>query len=152
MTRIGVISDTHGLIRPKALELFAGTDQIIHAGDVGDPGILDALRAIAPVTAVRGNVDLAEWASVLKGAELVQVGVVRIYVIHDLSKLNLVPGALGIRVVISGHSHRPDIRATGSVMYLNPGSAGPRRFNLPLSCALLEITGDQVQAKLLPLD
>lgn len=152
MTRIGIISDTHGLLRSHVPELFAGADQIIHAGDIGDPSILDALREIAPVTAVRGNVDVADWANSLREIELVQVGTIRLYVIHDLSRLNVVSGALGIRVVVHGHSHRPAIRDTGDVMYLNPGSAGPRRFSLAISCAMLEINGDQVQAKILSLE
>lgn len=151
MTQIGVISDTHGLLRPQVLTIFAGVDQIIHAGDIGEPSVLDALRAIAPVTAVRGNVDVADWASSLREAELVQVGAVRVYVLHDLSKLNVVPSVLGIHVVVYGHSHRSEVRETERVKYLNPGSAGPRRFSLPISCAMLKITGDKVEARLITL-
>ncbi len=152
MIRVGVISDTHGLIRLRVLELFRGVDHIIHAGDIGDPSVLEALRAIAPVTAVRGNVDVAEWAKTLKETVLIQFGNVPIYVIHDLSRLDLVPDAAGIRVVINGHSHRAANRQTGDVLYLNPGSAGPRRFELALSCAMLEIDGDQVEAKILSVE
>jgi putative phosphoesterase len=141
---IGVISDTHGLLRPEALQALAGSSLIIHAGDVGDPGILDALRKIAPVAAVRGNIDkgdaLPEFLRVEHGGAL-------IYVLHDVNQLDLDPAAAGLQVVISGHSHKPSIRKNGGVLYLNPGSAGPRRFTLPITVARLHVAGKQVEAE-----
>jgi hypothetical protein len=131
-TYIGVISDTHGLLRPEVLEVLRGSQQIIHAGDVGAPEILDALRAIAPVTAVRGNVDKGAWARKLPETEIATLGGVSIYVLHDLAQLDLKPEAAGFHVVISGHSHVPKQEKRGGVLYFNPGSAGPKRFKLPV--------------------
>ncbi len=150
--RVGLISDTHGLLRPEAVRALRGSDLIIHAGDIGEEEVLATLRRIAPVTAVRGNVDLEAWAEGLPRAETVQVGQVLVHVIHDLDALDLAPEAAGIRVVVSGHSHRPSIRERKGVLFVNPGSAGPRRFDLPVSLALLEVQGAAVQVETVALD
>jgi putative phosphoesterase len=144
---IGVISDTHGLMRPEALQALAGSQLIIHAGDVGDPGILDALRTIAPVVAVRGNVDKGALASALPEYELIEESEVSIYVLHDVKQLDLDPAAAGINAVISGHSHKPSIHTAGGVLYLNPGSAGPRRFKLPITIALMHLNDKELAAE-----
>ncbi len=149
--RLGVISDTHGLLRPEAVAALRGSDRIIHAGDVGAPGILDALSRLAPVIAVRGNIDLADWAAPLPVAATLELGGVRIHVVHDLADLDLDPLAAGIDVVVSGHSHRPGLRRQGRVLFLNPGSAGRRRFALPVSLARLRIFGGEVSANLIEL-
>ena len=145
---IGVISDTHGLMRPEALRALAGSQLIIHAGDVGDPEILEALRTIAPVVAVRGNIDTA---SALAETELIEKEERSIYILHDVNQLDLDPGAAGIDAVISGHSHKPSIRTAGGVLYLNPGSAGPRRFKLPITVARLHLSADQLEAECIDL-
>ena len=136
---VGVISDTHGLLRPEAVEALRGVAWIIHAGDVGKESVLTQLAAVAPVVAIRGNVDRGEWAERLPPTETLQVGDGLLQVIHDVNDLDLSPHAASIRVVISGHSHQPSIREQGGVLYLNPGSAGPRRFKLPVSVARLEV-------------
>jgi uncharacterized protein len=136
--RIGIISDTHGLLRPEAERALKGVNHIIHAGDIGRPEIIEALRRIAPVTAIRGNVDSGEWAREYPDTQLVRLAGKSIYVLHDLKTLNADPGA-GVDVIISGHSHVPKIDTVGGVLYLNPGSAGPRRFKLPITLATLEI-------------
>lgn len=151
MPLLGVISDTHGLLRPEAVAALAGVDLILHAGDVGAAHVLDALRAVAPVVAVRGNVDTGAWAASLPLTEVVAVDAVDIYMLHDLKQLDLNPAAAGFRVVISGHSHRPVIEEQQGVLYLNPGSAGPRRFNLPICLAHLTIQGGQAHADLIDL-
>jgi putative phosphoesterase len=145
--RLGVISDTHGLIRPEALELLAGCELIIHAGDIGKPDVLAELQAIAPVVAVRGNNDKGEWAKNLPETEVVEFAGLYLYVLHDLHELDLDPAAAGFRVVISGHSHRPEISHREEVLYLNPGSAGPRRFKLPNSLAFLEVVEGEPTAR-----
>ena len=145
---IGVISDTHGLLRPQAVEVLRGSDRILHAGDVGAPEILEALKQIAPVTAIRGNVDTAPWASILPLTEVVEISGTSIYMLHDLAQLDLKPEAAGFRVVIYGHSHKPKIEEKNGVLYFNPGSAGPRRFSLPVSVGKLTITGGKVCAEL----
>lgn len=137
--RIGVISDTHGLLRPEAERGLKGADHIIHAGDIGRPEIVDALRRIAPITAIRGNVDTGGWAREYPDTKLVRLAGKSIYVLHDLKTLKADPGS-GIDVIVAGHSHLPKIDAVGGVLYLNPGSAGPRRFKLPITLATLEIT------------
>lgn len=137
MIRIGVVSDTHGLLRPEVLDRLRGVSRIVHAGDVGDPGILDRLAAVAPVRAVRGNVDRGGWAETLPWTEVVDVDGVMLYVLHDLAELDLEPAASGFAAVVHGHSHRPSIETRRGVLYLNPGSAGPRRFRLPVSLAIL---------------
>ena len=151
--RIGLISDTHGLLRPEAVAALHGSDRIVHAGDIGDPGILDALATIAPVVAVRGNNDRAAWAARLPNIARVNVAGVRLLVIHDLAQLDRDPVAPGvIDVVVAGHSHRPAIERRDGVLYVNPGSAGPRRFRLPVAVALLEIAGARVEATGIELD
>lgn len=136
---IGLISDTHGLLRPEAVRALAGSDLIIHAGDVGAPEILDALRAVAPVVVVRGNVDTAAWASGLPATAVAEVGGTLIYVLHDLDELDLDPAAAGFGVVVSGHSHKPASKERGGVLFVNPGSAGRRRFKLPVTVARLDL-------------
>jgi putative phosphoesterase len=136
---IGVISDTHGLLRPEAVAALQGSEVIIHAGDVGKPEILDQLRLIAPVVAVRGNIDTGAWASELPLTAVVEGRSARIYVLHDVHQLDLDPAAAGFQIVISGHSHQPDRSERSGVLYLNPGSAGPRRFRLPVTVARLRL-------------
>jgi len=148
---LGVISDTHGLLRPEAVEVLRGSDRILHAGDVGAPEILEALAKIAPVTAVRGNVDTQPWTHALAETEVVDTGEFLIYILHDLGKLDLKPEAAGFRVVVYGHSHQPKIQEKNGVMYFNPGSAGPRRFRLPVSVGKLTIEGGKVRAELIEL-
>lgn len=147
MFRIGIISDTHGLLRPEAERGLTGVDHIIHAGDIGRPEIVDALRRIAPVTAVRGNVDSGAWARDYPDTNLVRLAGKSIYVLHDLKTLKADPGA-GIDVIVSGHSHVPKIDTVGGVLYLNPGSAGPRRFKLPIALATLELTPDGMRPEI----
>ena len=149
--RIGVLSDTHGLLRPEAIAELGGAELIVHAGDVGDPSILERLGDIAPVRAVRGNVDTAPWARALPEAEVVEVPGALVYVLHDLSALDLDPRAAGFAAVVYGHSHRPSIESRGGVLYLNPGSAGPRRFRLPVSLAWLVVEPRDVRARLVEL-
>jgi uncharacterized protein len=134
---IGLISDTHGLLRPQALRALEGSETIVHAGDVGDPKILEALKTIAPVFAVRGNVDTQPWARALPETEVVQIDGGTIYVLHDVHALDLDPVAAGFQMIVSGHSHQPGHAEKGGVLYVNPGSAGPRRFNLPVTVARL---------------
>ena len=136
---LGIISDTHGLLRPEVLAALRGANFIIHAGDVGDPAILDQLKIIAPVFAVRGNVDTAPWTSVLPLTEVVQLDNVSIYVLHNLEQLDLDPAASGFQIVVSGHTHRPGSHWHDGVLYINPGSAGPRRFSLPITLARLDL-------------
>ncbi|MBT1510109.1 YfcE family phosphodiesterase [Bradyrhizobium sp. SRL28] len=138
--RIGIVSDTHGLLRPEAEEGLAGVAHIIHAGDIGRADVLVRLRRIAPVTAIRGNIDTADWAKHYPDTQAVQLGERSFYVLHDLQELRIDPAVCGIDVVVSGHSHRPRIQTIDDVLYLNPGSAGPRRFKLPVTLATLEIT------------
>ena len=144
---IGSISDTHGLLRPEAIEALRGSDHIIHAGDVGDPGILDELREIAPVTAVRGNVDGGVWARNLPQTNVLQVEGCTIYVLHILDQLDLKPEAAGFSAVIYGHSHRPHIETKNGVLYFNPGSAGPRRFDLPVTVGKLTVLDGKVRGE-----
>ena len=148
---IGVISDTHGLLRPEALKALRGVAHIIHAGDVGAPEILDQLAAIAPVTAVRGNIDKASWARRLAETEVVEFGGVSVYVLHDLGTLDLKPEAAGFRVVVSGHSHVPKQEIRGGVLYFNPGSAGPRRFKLPVTVGRLIVDAGMVCGEIIPI-
>jgi hypothetical protein len=141
---VGVISDTHGLLRPEALKALARSRHIVHAGDVGDAAVLEALEKIAPVTAVRGNNDRGPWARRLADTELLEIAGTRIYVIHDLAALDIDPVADEIDVVIAGHSHRPASRIDRGVLYLNPGAAGPRRFSLPVTLARLMLPARRV--------
>ncbi len=147
--RIGVISDTHGLVRPQALGALRGSDLIIHAGDVGAPEVLERLRALAPVAAVRGNVDRGAWADELPEERTVEVGGARIHVIHNLKALTAAPE--GCRLVISGHSHKPSIQRRDGVIYLNPGSAGPRRFTLPVAVATVRLDSRSLRPRLVEL-
>ncbi len=148
---LGVISDTHGLLRPEALEALRGSDRILHAGDVGDAKILEALSKIAPVTPIRGNVDTGAWARTLPETELVEVAGISIYMLHDLGRLDLKPEAAGIRVVIYGHSHQPKMEEKNGVLYFNPGSAGPRRFSLPVCVGRLRVESKRIHGEFIEL-
>jgi uncharacterized protein len=148
---LGVISDTHGLLRPQAIEALQGSVRILHAGDVGAPAIIEALAKTAPVTAIRGNVDTAPWARTLPKTEIIEINAVSIYMLHDLSQLDIKPEAAGFRVVVFGHSHHPKIEEKNGVLYFNPGSAGPRRFNLPVSLGKLTIRAGIIRAELVEL-
>ena len=150
--RVGVISDTHGLLRPDAATALDGVDLILHAGDVGSPEILDSLRRIAPVEAVRGNVDRGAWATNLPATAVVTLESVTAYLLHDLATLDLDPAAAGFGLVIFGHSHKPEIRTKNEIIYLNPGSAGPRRFSLPITLAHLEITNGRPHVRIIELN
>jgi putative phosphoesterase len=147
---IGVISDTHGLLRPEAIEALRGVDHILHAGDVGDVRILGALRAIAPVTAIRGNVDISGACADLPPTEVAELGGKLFYLVHSLHDLDINPQVAGVAAVVYGHSHRAEIRQ-GEVLYLNPGSAGPLRFSLPASVAMIEIVGGDLSARIVTL-
>jgi uncharacterized protein len=149
--KIGVISDTHGLLRPEAVELLRGSEHIIHAGDIGAPEIIPELRKIAPVTAIRGNVDTQTWAQSFPETEVVELGGVDIYILHDANAIDLNPKAAGFAAVISGHSHKPKQERKDGVLYFNPGSAGPRRFKLPISVGRMEIVDGKVSAEILLL-
>lgn len=149
--RIGLISDTHGLLRPEALAALQGCAQIIHAGDIGKPQVLDGLRAIAPLEAIRGNIDTADWAQVLPERLDLRIEGLTLHVLHDLKQLDIDPLAAGVDVVIAGHSHKPKVERRDGVLYINPGSAGPRRFSLPISLALLELNDGQAQVELISL-
>jgi putative phosphoesterase len=148
---VGVISDTHGLLRPEAIEALAGADHILHAGDVGDPGILDRLRAIAPLTAIRGNVDVSGICSTLPATEAVELGGKLFYLVHSLRDLDIDSTVAGVSVVVSGHSHRADVQERAGVLYLNPGSAGPRRFDLPVTIATVTLADGTVRAQIVTL-
>ncbi|RJO71528.1 MAG: metallophosphoesterase [Myxococcales bacterium] len=148
---IGVVSDTHGLVRPELLKLFAGVDCILHAGDVGEASVLRELERLAPLCAVRGNVDRGELAAALPFSLLTKFGGLDVYMLHDISELDLDPRAAACSIVVYGHTHRPLIEKRDDVLYLNPGSAGPRRFSLPVSCARLRIEDGRASAELLTL-
>jgi uncharacterized protein len=152
MPRVGIISDTHGLLRPEATAFLNGSDFIVHSGDIGGVSILEGLAAIAPVTAVRGNNDAGAWAKDVPEFEVLQAGEILVYVLHDLSELELDREAAGFRIVVSGHSHRPSIEERGRVLYVNPGSAGPRRFKLPIAAAELQIVGSSVRVRVVELE
>jgi uncharacterized protein len=151
--RVGVISDTHGLLRPEARAALAGVDHIVHAGDIGDPAILEALAAIAPVTAVRGNNDHGPWAAALPESAVLELDGHVLYVLHDAGQLDLDPAVAGFAAVIAGHSHRPLCEPRGPVLYFNPGSAGPRRFRLPIAVGHLHVDarGVRGEIQLLPV-
>ncbi len=149
--RIGLISDTHGLLRPEAVAALQGCAQIIHAGDIGKPQVLDGLRAIAPLEAIRGNIDTADWAQVLPERLDLRIEGLTLHVLHDLKQLDIDPLAAGVDVVIAGHSHKPKVERRDGVLYVNPGSTGPRRFSLPISLALLELNDGQAQVELISL-
>ncbi|MEW6327267.1 MAG: metallophosphoesterase family protein [Thermodesulfobacteriota bacterium] len=148
---VGVISDTHGLLRPEVIKAFEGIDLIVHAGDIGPEEVLKVLQGVAPVVAVRGNMDRFGWAGKLSKTEVVAVGEALLYVLHDVGELDLDPAAAGFSAVISGHSHRPWIEKQNGVLFLNPGSAGPCRSTLPASVALLRVEGKSLGAQLIAL-
>jgi putative phosphoesterase len=148
---VGVISDTHGLLRPEAIEALHGSELIVHAGDVGEARVLDDLRAIAPTVAVRGNVDTAQWARTLSPTEVVQVEDLHLYILHDLATLDVDAKAAGFAAVISGHTHRASAQLRSGVLYLNPGSAGPRRLTLPISLARLRVDGSHLSYEVVEL-
>jgi len=151
MMRIGIISDTHGLLRPEAIKHLAGTDHIIHAGDIGAPEVIEGLRRIAPTTAIRGNIDAGEWAKHYPDTELIVLGGRALYVLHNLKELKLDPAASGFDVIISGHSHRPKIETKNGILYVNPGSAGPRRFKLPIAVAILTLSDRALLPRILEI-
>jgi uncharacterized protein len=151
MTLIGVISDTHGLLRPEAVQALRGVELILHAGDIGTQEVVDGLRELAPVTAVRGNCDRGAWAVAYPLRQELVIGAASILVLHDRNELQTLPPGKGMQVVISGHSHRPMIQEQDGVLYLNPGAAGPRRFKLPVTLALLTVKGGKVEAEIIDL-
>lgn len=151
MYRVGLISDTHGLLRPEATAFLKGCDYIVHGGDIGHHGILEELARLAPITAVRGNNDRGPWAARLRETELLQVDEVLVYAIHDLARLDIEPAAAGVRVVVSGHSHRPLVAERNGILYVNPGSSGPRRFKLPVGVGELLVAGSSVSARIVDL-
>jgi uncharacterized protein len=148
---IGVISDTHGLLRPEVLRAFKDVDLIVHAGDIGTADVIEGLRSIAPVVAVRGNNDKGDWISDIPDSEITEVGSIYIYVLHDLNEIDLSPAVAGFKVVVSGHSHKPVVEEREGVLFVNPGSAGPRRFKLPISVGRMTIVGELVTAELIEL-
>jgi uncharacterized protein len=148
---VGVISDTHGLLRPEALATLRGSELILHAGDIGAPEILTELRRLAPVHAVRGNVDVQPWAASLPAIEVVEAGGSLLYMLHNLKELDLKPRAAGFAAVVSGHSHVPGHKVRDGVLYFNPGSAGPRRFRLPVSVGRLTITNGRITPEIIKL-
>ena len=152
MTRIGLISDTHGLLRPEALAFLQGCDHIVHGGDIGGPSILAELAGIAPLTAVRGNNDRDAWADAVPETDLVQVGGVFVYALHDIAELDIDAASAGVQVVVTGHSHKPSIDRRDGVLYVNPGSAGPRRFSLPISVGELIVDGDILTPRIVELE
>ena len=149
--RIGLISDTHGLLRPEALDFLAGCDHIVHGGDIGNADILTRLADIAPLTVVRGNNDRDAWTRAIPVTATLDVGKVALYAIHDLKELDIDPAAAGVRIVVSGHSHRPSSVERNGVLYVNPGSAGRRRFSLPISAAELIVEGERVRPRIVTL-
>jgi len=149
---VGLISDTHGLLRPEALDPLRGSDFIVHAGDIGDPGIVTELARLAPVVAVRGNVDKAAWAQSIPSTDVLEVGgAAFLYVLHNIEDLDLDPAAAGFHAVVFGHSHQPGVRWKDGVLYVNPGSAGPRRFSLPISVGRLLVDAGTVSAELIEI-
>ncbi len=150
--KLGVISDTHGLLRPRALYALAGVDHIIHAGDIGSQEVIETLLRLAPLTAVRGNVDLEEWALAFPRSQTLELGQIRLYIIHDLHDMDLDPSAGGFAAVVSGHSHAPSSEVKEGVLYFNPGSAGRRRFQLPVTLGYLSIRGRSISGTILSLE
>jgi uncharacterized protein len=149
---VGIISDTHGLLRPQAVEALHGSDVIIHAGDVGNAAIIDELRHLAPTFAVRGNIDCGDWATALPTTQRVEIGELTLYVLHDIAELDLDPPTAGFAAVVFGHSHQPSIETRDGVIYLNPGSAGPRRFKLPVALARVTVAGRQMRPEIVLLE
>jgi uncharacterized protein len=150
-TIVGIISDTHGLMRPEAIAALRGSHLIIHAGDVGSPGIIDELNAIAPTFTVRGNIDRGSWAARLPTTELVDAGGRTFFVLHDIAELELEPPTAGFAAIVYGHSHVPKIETRDGVLYLNPGSAGPRRFKLPVTVARVRVAGQRLEPEIVTL-
>jgi len=148
---VGVVSDTHGLLRPEAVAALRGVDLIVHAGDVGAPEVLNGLRVLAPVVAIRGNNDKGAWAERLRATEVVEAAGALLYLLHDVGDLDLDPAAAGFQAVVSGHSHRPSVDRRDGVLFLNPGSIGPRRFTLPIALALLRVDGTDLEASIVEL-
>jgi uncharacterized protein len=148
---LGVISDTHGLLRPEAVAALHGCELIIHAGDVGNAAVLDGLRSIAPTFAIRGNVDTGTWAAPVPLTDIVEVGALQFYVLHNIADLNLDPPTAGFAAVVYGHSHRPSIETRDGVLYLNPGSAGPRRFRLPVTLVRVAVSGRELRPEIVEL-
>ena len=148
MTIVGIISDTHGLLRSEASNRLRGCDIIIHAGDIGSPDVIDQLELVAPVRAIRGNIDKGAWASAYPHDDVIEIGGKYIYVLHNLAELDLDPAAAGFHVVVSGHSHQPKIENKDGILFVNPGSAGPRRFTLPIAIAKLEIEDNEARARI----
>ena len=148
---LGVISDTHGLLRPQAIAALAGSDLIIHAGDVGKPEVIDRLGGVAATFVVRGNIDNGGWADRLPPTQTVEVGALRFFVLHDIAQLDLDPAAAGFAAVVFGHSHRPSIETRDGVLFLNPGSAGPRRFTLPITVARVRVNGRRMHPEIIEL-
>ncbi len=148
---IGVISDTHGLLRPEAVKALTGVELIIHAGDIGDPAILDELGEVAPVHAIRGNIDVQPWARDLPDTDVIEIGGIALYVLHNVNELDPHPRTAGFAAVISGHSHKPMIKNRDGVLYFNPGSAGPRRFSLPITVGRLRIEKGRLAPELIEL-
>ena len=151
MIEVGIISDTHRLLRAEAIEALANADAIVHAGDIGAPEVIDQLRELAPVTAIRGNIDHGAWTAELRDDEVLEIGGRRLYVIHNVADLQHDPRAAGFDVVVSGHSHKPKVDHVDGVLYINPGSAGPRRFSLPVSLARLTLTANGLDTELVTL-
>jgi putative phosphoesterase len=151
-TIVGVISDTHGLLRPEALEALDGSDLILHAGDIGSEAVLETLASVAPVVAVRGNVDRDKWADTLPERMAVEIGDATVYMLHDRQMLDLKPEAAGFQAVISGHSHQAAHEVRNGVLYFNPGSAGPKRFNLPITLGRFVVTGSSIEHEIITLD
>jgi putative phosphoesterase len=149
---VGLISDTHGLLRPEALAALQGVDAIIHAGDIGAPQVVERLAQIAPVTAVRGNNDRGAWAEKLAATETLEIGGVRLYVLHDVKELALDPQAAGLAAVIAGHSHQPRLQERDGVLFVNPGSAGPRRFRLPVAVGRLAVNDGRLRGRIIELE
>ena len=152
MLRVGLISDTHGLLRPQALAAMQGSDYIVHGGDIGNSVIVEQLRAIAPLTVVRGNNDTASWAASLPDTAMLELGEFKLVAVHDIATLAVDPVAAGVRVIVCGHSHCPTLTWRNGILYVNPGSAGPRRFKLPVSVAELLVDGPAVTARVIKLD
>jgi putative phosphoesterase len=148
---VGLIADTHGLMRPEALDALQKADLIIHAGDIGKPAVLDGLQTLAPVCAIRGNNDRDPWALSLPTHDTVKIGAHTLYVLHNLTELDLDPVASGFSVVVSGHSHKPEFKTLNQVLFVNPGSAGPRRFTLPITVAMLAVRPERCAASIIQL-
>ena len=150
--RVGVISDTHGLLRPEAISALRGSDLIIHAGDVGNPELIEELRGVAPTFIVRGNIDKESWAAALPMTEVVEIGGLLFYVLHEISQLDFDPADAGFAAVVYGHSHVPSIESRQGVLFLNPGSAGPRRFKLPVTVARVRVSGQRIDSEIVQLE